>query len=213
MLINFSNEPIKLNKKSIFLAGPTYRNRTFDESWRKIACEKLQELGFDGLVYVPEYSTGNMKPDLTDQASWERAGLQAASIIIFYIPRKLPELAGFTTNIEFGMWITKKPNNCMLCIPDFAEKVEYVKWLWSVEIPNKPIYVNLDDVLGQAIKLLNKRQQKHKKYKVIFERPNLEPIIFDSLKQACMWINTYTHNNKYPWSKHRYWKLTQKLRK
>ena len=60
------------------------------------------------MVYVPEFETGNMKPDLTEQADWEREGLQNATVILFYIPKKIPEMPGFTTNVEFGMWLAKK---------------------------------------------------------------------------------------------------------
>lgn len=158
MIINFSDEPILNNNKTIFLAGPTLRNASFAESWRKYACEKLASLGYDGLVYVPEFKEGNMKPDLTEQASWERKGLLNSDIIIFYIPRKLPELPGFTTNIEFGMWISKKPEACMFCAPINGEKLEYLRWLWREELPKEPIYEELDDILAAAVDKLNNRQ-------------------------------------------------------
>lgn len=38
------------------------------ESWRTEACKKLEELGFDGVVYVPEYFTWKPKEDYVDQA-------------------------------------------------------------------------------------------------------------------------------------------------
>ena len=47
MEINFSNEPVKKSNHSIFLAGPTLRNEPYEKSWRKEACEKLRELGYD----------------------------------------------------------------------------------------------------------------------------------------------------------------------
>lgn len=56
MIINYSDQTIIKNKKSIFLAGPTPRDEKI-KSWRITACERLNELGFDGIVYVPEYST------------------------------------------------------------------------------------------------------------------------------------------------------------
>lgn len=152
MIVNFSNEELKTSEKSIFLAGPTLRNKTFSDSWRKYTCDELDKLGYDGLVYVPEFEHGVMKPDLTEQAGWERQGLINATTILFYIPRKLPELPGFTTNVEFGMWLTKKPESCILCIPENAEKVDYLKWLWQEEVPGKPIYLHLDDALKDIVK-------------------------------------------------------------
>ena len=54
MRINYSDEKIVDSDKSIFLAGPTPRGENA-KSWRVDACKKLEELGFDGVVYVPEY--------------------------------------------------------------------------------------------------------------------------------------------------------------
>ena len=113
MIINCSDEPIVKGKKSIFLAGPTKRNSNLDESWRKEACSILKELGFDGIVYIPEFRSGNNPVELTVQAEWEREGLITADAIVFYVCRNFPEMPGLTTNIEYGMWLTKKPNNCV----------------------------------------------------------------------------------------------------
>ena len=153
MELNFSNQPIKQSETSIFLAGPTYRGEDFSKSWRKDACKILKELGFKGLVYIPEFETGNMKPDLTEQAEWERQGLEKATVILFYINRKLPELPGFTTNIEYGMWLAKRPNACELCIPANAEKTSYIKWLWNRE-GNTVIHHNLESALKYIVNKL-----------------------------------------------------------
>jgi len=152
MIINFSDEPVNENKKSIFLAGPTLRNSTFEQSWRKQATEILKELGFDGVVYVPEFSKKESPFDLTNQASWERKALLNASVIVFYIPRKLPELPGFTTNVEFGMYLSKKPKQVLLCCPFDSEKNSYLEWLYNVEKPNATIFRTLEEVLNEAVK-------------------------------------------------------------
>lgn len=59
MIINYSDQEIIKGKKSIFLAGPTPRKEDI-VSWRKEAIKILEENNFDGIVYVPEYSS--MKP-------------------------------------------------------------------------------------------------------------------------------------------------------
>lgn len=153
MIINFSDEKPNLSKekKSIFLAGPTLRNSEFDLSWRKTACIILEKLNFDGIVYVPEFKTKNPMEFLA-QAGWERECLFNADKIVFYIPRKLPELPGFTTNVEYGMWLTRKPNSVLLCCPSNSEKNRYLEWLYLQEKPNDIIYRTLEDVLYAAIK-------------------------------------------------------------
>ena len=107
MIVNYSDEKIIKGEKSIFLAGPTPRDKD-TISWRVAAVKILEKLGFDGVVYVPEYSSWKPKTDYVDQAMWERIGLSNATIIAFWIPRHLPDMPAFTTNVEFGYYINKK---------------------------------------------------------------------------------------------------------
>lgn len=39
---------------------------------------------------------------------WERMALTEATVIMFWVPRSLPDMAGFTTNVEFGYWMPTK---------------------------------------------------------------------------------------------------------
>ena len=39
---------------------------------------------------------------------WDREGLIKASVIFFWIPRGLPDMPAFTTNVEFGYWLHSK---------------------------------------------------------------------------------------------------------
>lgn len=153
MRINFSDENHIINSNSIFLAGPTLRNSPFKKSWRKEACEILKNLDFKGTVYVPEYSNGENGVDLDTQVIWEREGLTEAKVIVFYVPRKFPELPGLTTNVEFGMYLARRPEATILCCPENAEKNSYLKWLYHYEKPNSTIYSTLDDVLNEAVRM------------------------------------------------------------
>ena len=158
MVRNFSDMPIEIDKEnSIFLAGPTLRNATFEESWRKDACDYLEELGYTGIVYIPEFSNGTNPFDFMNQVEWERDGLVNASKILFYIPRKLPELPGFTTNVEFGMYLAKRPNSVVLCSPEGAEKNRYLEWLYLKEKPNSFIYRDLKQSLRDIVKELENK--------------------------------------------------------
>lgn len=158
MVRNFSDMPIEIDKEnSIFLAGPTLRNSTFEESWRKEACDYLEKLGYSGIVYIPEFSNGTNPFDFMNQVEWERDGLVNASKILFYIPRKLPELPGFTTNVEFGMYLAKRPNSVVLCSPEGAEKNRYLEWLYLKEKPNSFIYRDLKQSLRDIVKELENK--------------------------------------------------------
>ena len=157
MIINFSDEKINISNNSIFLAGPTLRDSEFDLSWRKNACDYLESIGFSGIVYVPEFKNGKNPMDFLNQAGWEREGLMNAGVIVFYIPRKLPLLPGFTTNVEYGMYLAKRPEASILCCPLDSEKNRYLEWLYTVEKPNAVIYRTLEEILDEAVNMLRNR--------------------------------------------------------
>ena len=153
MKVCFSDENYILDKNSIFLAGPTLRDSSFDLSWRKNACAILEKLGFDGIVYVPEYNHGIFsKEKVEKQALWERACLEAAGCILFWVPRNMDNMPALTTNVEFGTYLQRKPDNVILAYPDSAEKVWYLGWLYNLEKPGSPIYHHLEEALSMAVK-------------------------------------------------------------
>ena len=151
MKINYSDQEILKGEKSIFLAGPTPRGEDAI-SWRKEACKTLEELGFDGIVYVPEYSTWKPKESYNDQAMWERIGLTEATVIIFWIPRQIPEMMGFTTNVEFGYWLHS--GKVLYGRPDGTPKTKYLDWLYELDFNLKP-YNDLKSLLECAVKKAN----------------------------------------------------------
>lgn len=151
MEINYSDQEVIKGKKSIFLAGPTPRSGKVI-SWRNEACKKLEEFGFDGVVYVPEYSTWKPKADYTEQAMWERIALSEATVILFWIPRSLPDMPAFTTNVEFGYWL--HTNKVIYGRPDEAEKIKYLDWLYELDYNEVP-YNNVEELLKMAIKKVN----------------------------------------------------------
>ena len=151
MTINYSDQEVIKGKKSIFLAGPTPRGENV-ASWRTEACQILEQIGFDGVVYVPEYSTWKPKEDYVDQAMWERIALTDATVILFWIPRKLPDMAAFTTNVEFGYWLHS--GKAIYGRPNNASKIEYLDWLYRLDYDKAP-YENLQSLLEASIYLAN----------------------------------------------------------
>ena len=152
MIINYSDQTIIKNKKSIFLAGPTPRDEK-TKSWRTTACERLNELGFDGVVYVPEYSTWKPKADYVDQAMCEREALTESTVIMFWIPRSLPDMCAFTTNVEFGYWLHS--GKVIYGRPDNAAKIKYLDWLYKMDYNKVPIN-NLEELLKESMILADK---------------------------------------------------------
>lgn len=154
MKINYSDENIIKGEKSIFLAGPTPRSKDVI-SWRIEACNILKNMGFDGIVYVPEYSSWKQKESYVDQAMWERIALTEATTIVFWIPRHLPDMPAFTTNVEFGYWL--HTGKVIYGRPDNAEKIKYLDWLYELDYDKKPIN-NLQKLLQLAVAKTNKEK-------------------------------------------------------
>lgn len=149
MRINYSDEKIIKGEKSIFLAGPTPRGEE-EVSWRKEAVKILNELGFGGVVYVPEYSTWKPKEDYVDQAMWERKALTEATIIVFWIPRDLEKMPGYTTNVEFGYWLPSK--KVIYGRPDDTPKTKYLDWLYELDYGVKAkndLYLLLEEAVNK----------------------------------------------------------------
>lgn len=149
MIINYSDQDVIKGKKSIFLAGPTPRGENA-ASWRTEACQILEQMGFDGVVYVPEYSTWKPKEDYVDQAMWERIALTDATVILFWVPRKLPDMAAFTTNVEFGYWLHS--GKVVYGRPNDASKIKYLDWLYRLDYDKNP-YETLQSLLEASVEL------------------------------------------------------------
>lgn len=151
MIINYSDQEVIKGEKSIFLAGPTPRGGNV-VSWRTSACKILEQIGFEGVVYVPEYSTWKPKEDYVDQAMWERLALTDTTVILFWVPRKLPDMAAFTTNVEFGYWLHS--GKVVYGRPNDASKIKYLDWLYRLDYGKLP-YEDLQSLLEASVELAN----------------------------------------------------------
>lgn len=143
--------------KSIFLAGPTPRNKEEVESWRPDALRLLEDKGFDGVVFCPENRDGEYKNNYDDQIEWEEKYLNIADCIVFWVPRDLtldskdfPKMAAFTTNVEFGTW--QDSGKVVFGAPEDAEKVAYLKYY--CEKYRVPMSETLADTLNDAMDML-----------------------------------------------------------
>lgn len=132
---------------SIFLAGPTPRDpRT--PSWRPEALKILEDMGYNGVVFVPEPGDGGWAGSYTDQTEWEEMGLEMADRIVFWIPRDLRTMPAFTTNVEFGRYV--QSGKAVLGHPEGAPKTRYLDWLGQKN--DVRIYDTLDATLIEAIR-------------------------------------------------------------
>jgi 8-oxo-dGTP pyrophosphatase MutT (NUDIX family) len=145
--------PAKFSK-SIFLAGPTPRNREEQKSWRPEALRILKDKGFTGTVFCPEGRDGQFKMNYDDQIGWEEKYLNVADCIVFWVPRDLepdskgyPKMAAFTTNVEFGTW--QSSGKIVYGAPPAATKNGYLKHY--AEQYNAPVADSLEGTLQNAL--------------------------------------------------------------
>lgn len=119
----YAGDKIEKNGPTIFLAGPTPRDKNVP-SWRPDFIYELSKMGFKGTILVPEKEVYTEHYQYEDQIEWEDEGLQAADLIVFWVPRNLENMPAFTTNVEFGEFL--KSGKSILGYPMNAEKMRYL---------------------------------------------------------------------------------------
>lgn len=149
MRVVYAQQPFPASwSRSIFLAGPTPRREPPAESWRPRALALLAERGYDGVVFVPEPEDGSWPTSYQDQFDWEHRALHLADIIVFWVPRDLAAMPAFTTNVEFGYWVTS--HKCVLGRPSEAPKNRYLDVLLE-EVARERPQTTLEGTLEEAI--------------------------------------------------------------
>jgi len=145
-------DPGEAPEPSLFLAGPTPRSRDV-ASWRPEALRLLGKMAFAGTVFVPEEpGEGGLLPNYAEeQTRWEWACLERATRIVFWVPRDLRTLPGFTTNVEFGLYC--RSGKALLGFPRGAPKMRYLELLAGAN--SIPVFHELSALLEAAASLLN----------------------------------------------------------
>lgn len=140
---------------SVFLAGPTPRSPDV-ASWRPAAVRELaaQWRGAAPLaVLIPEPPAGTSWSYFDEQAAWETDGRALASSILFWIPRDVMTLPGFTTNVEFGLDVTT--GRAVLGCPADCPNPERNRYLiWLARRHGVPVTETLADTVAAALKLV-----------------------------------------------------------
>lgn len=152
----WAREPLPSgDEPSVFLAGPTPR-RAEVPSWRPEAIE-LIDASWRGpgqlVVLTPESRGGRRAKEYHDQVEWEVAGLELASVILFWIPRDLKTLPGFTTNVEFGLFV--RSGRAVLGAPPACPNPERNRYLiWTAHRHGAPVCESLSDTVTTALAMI-----------------------------------------------------------
>jgi hypothetical protein len=133
---------------SIFLAGPTSRDDT--PSWRPDAVAVFEQMKFEGTLILPERKEAGVQIEYDDQVEWEWTHLHAATVIMFWVPRKLDVWPAFTTNVEFGRYVSVRPERCVYGRPEGSAKNRYLDWLFQKAAGRVP-KCTLEETINEAI--------------------------------------------------------------
>lgn len=146
--------PAETFSKSIFLAGPSPRGAE-DLDWRPEALKVLEDLGYDGVVFVPLPRGGDWRHHYDAQVEWELTYLNMADVIAFWVPRS-KELPGLTTNVEFGMFYDS--GKAMLGYPENATQMRYLAHQGRVE--HIPLCASLKETLLTAVERIGEGSER-----------------------------------------------------
>lgn len=153
----YAYEPIPAGP-SVFLAGPTPRS-TDVASWRPDAIRHLDKAWTrpESLtVLVPEPRDGKWAADYEDQVGWETAGLDRASATLFWVPRDVRTMPGFTTNVEFGLYA--RSGRVVLGVPDDCPNPERNRYLiWVAHRYGVPVRATLEATAEAALGMIGSR--------------------------------------------------------
>jgi hypothetical protein len=154
LMLVYAGDPLP-EGSSVFLAGPTPRSDNVP-SWRPGAVRELaaQWSGPGRLaVLIPEPS-GRRWAYHDNQAEWETAGREAATAILFWIPRDLRTLPGFTTNVEFGLDVTTG-RAVLGCPPDCPNPERNRYLIWLARRHGVPVNETLTATVASALALFS----------------------------------------------------------
>ncbi|QIZ35918.1 nucleoside 2-deoxyribosyltransferase domain-containing protein [Saccharopolyspora sp. ASAGF58] len=153
----WAREPIPA-QPSVFLAGPTPKDGEV-ASWRPKAVELIEAAWRrpDRLTVLTPESRGNLRAErYADQFAWENDARAAATAILFWIPRDLKTLPGFTTNVEFGHDVST--GRAVLGCPPECPNPERNRYL--IHLARRygvPVCDTLTDTIATALALVETR--------------------------------------------------------
>lgn len=147
MVVLTPNDEIIKAKKSVFLAGTTPKKRKND--WRKQVIKMLEEKGFDGIVYNPDYTDLKITLNYEKQIMWEVNAMASSGVVAFWVDRDLPRRPGLTTNVEFGYHLPR--SNVVYGRPDRSEKCFYLDYIYLLEQNKKPVNT-LENLVKEILK-------------------------------------------------------------
>lgn len=136
---------------SIFLAGPTIDMDDPEPSWREEAIRLLTEADVPNVI-TPESFMGIRADTYEHQFTWECAARATATAILYWIPRDVKRLPGFTTNVEFGYDVASHDRKVVLGAPPDCPNPERNRYLIALAHAHSvPVRTTLESTVETAV--------------------------------------------------------------
>lgn len=118
----YQNEtpPYKFSQ-SLFLAGGSIREGQEGMSWRKEALRILDDVGYKGVVYLPENREGRLEEH--QDTNWEQNCLDTSDVILMWLPAN-DTLPCYGSRVEYGRYATT--GRLVLGYPEDAQGLSYI---------------------------------------------------------------------------------------
>ncbi|MCO1574587.1 nucleoside 2-deoxyribosyltransferase domain-containing protein [Crossiella sp. SN42] len=142
---------------SVFLAGPTPERGSGVPSWRPDAVAELaaQWRGAGALAVLSPESRGGVRAErYEDQVAAELAMIEAATAVLFWIPRCVRTMPGFTTNVEYGLVAGSRPERAVLGCPPCPSPERNRYLIWHARRLGIPVCDNLSEAVAAALELV-----------------------------------------------------------
>lgn len=152
-LVYYGDKSNRYFKKSIFLAGPTPRDKNVP-SWRGDAIKIFNDLGFDGTLIIPEEPKKHYyeKENNFNEIKWDMEALLKADVVMMWLPRE-GDMLGLSSNVEFGYLLNK--GNMIYGRPNTAFRCEFLDYLYKKEL-DRDYFSSLEELIKGTIKYIEK---------------------------------------------------------
>lgn len=145
---------------TVFLAGPT-PNSAEVHSWRPAAIELISARWTAPRtlsVLSPEDTGFRYDKHFDAQVDWETDARAQADVILFWIPRDVRTMPGYTTNVEFGLDVATVPERVVLgCPPDCPSPAQNRYLISVAKRRGVPVLSTLAETVTAALALVTAR--------------------------------------------------------
>ncbi len=161
MQLVFMGEPYPQNvEKMLFLADSALHGDKLSSSWRIAAIQLLEQIGYDGIVYIPEEREGCptiAALEYEARVKWTRRALMQSDVIVFWLPEDLKSMPNIVMSVELG-WLSKG-GRVILGTPLGTAEARDLH-LYAQQF-NVPCYTQLSKALHEAVRRIGVGAQRH----------------------------------------------------